>query len=82
MRTRSMAVLSVLLLAVLAIPSAVEATMLGENGRIVFTAGTDAGSQVLTVRSNGTGLRPMAATSGRSCRSPRSDHWGSRPDDR
>ncbi len=64
MRTRSVAVLSVLLLAVLAIPSAVEATMPGENGRIVFTAGTDAGAQLFTVRPNGTGLRQITHVEG------------------
>jgi Tol biopolymer transport system component len=63
MRRRTFAIL-VAVLAVLAIPAATQATMPGENGRIVFTAGTDAGAQLFTVRPNGRGLRQITHVDG------------------
>jgi Tol biopolymer transport system component len=63
MRLRSIAIL-IALMAVLAVPSVVSATMPGRNGLIVFTAGTDAGAQLFTVRPNGTGLRQITHVEG------------------
>ena len=63
MRTRFIAVLCALV-AILTIPSVAQATMPGDNGRIVFTAPTDAGSQLFTVRPNGTGLRQVTHVDG------------------
>jgi Tol biopolymer transport system component len=63
MRIRSIAILTALVL-VLAVPSVARATMPGRNGSIVFTAGTDAGAQLFTVRPNGTGLRQITHVDG------------------
>jgi Tol biopolymer transport system component len=63
MRIRSLAILTALV-AALAVPSVAQATMPGDNGRIVFTAGTDAGAQLFTVRPSGTGLRQITHVDG------------------
>lgn len=63
MKVRSIAILTALAL-MLAIPSVAGATMPGRNGSIVFTAGTDAGAQLFTVRPNGTGLRQITHVNG------------------
>ena len=63
MRVRSIVILGALV-ALLALPNAANATMPGENGRIVFTAFTDEGGQLFTVRPSGSGLRQITHVEG------------------
>jgi Tol biopolymer transport system component len=63
MRIRSFFALAALVVA-LALPTVAQATMPGRNGLIVFTAGTDAGAQLFTVRPSGTGLRQITHVDG------------------
>lgn len=55
--------LAVILVAV-AVPTSAQATFPGRNGLIAFTAGTDAGSQLFTVRPDGTDLRQITRVDG------------------
>jgi Tol biopolymer transport system component len=63
MRVRSIVILGALV-ALLALPTVASATMPGENGRIVFTAFTDEGGQLFTVRPSGSGLRQITHVEG------------------
>jgi Tol biopolymer transport system component len=63
MRWRSIFILGALV-ALVGLPTATTATMPGENGRIVFTAGTASGAQLFTVRPSGTGLRQITHVDG------------------
>src|SRR6186713_3362649 len=63
MRLRSIVILGALV-ALLALPTVASATMPGENGRIVFTAFTDEGGQLFTVRPSGSGLRQITHVQG------------------
>jgi Tol biopolymer transport system component len=63
MRLRSIVILGALV-ALLALPTVASATMPGENGRIVFTAFTDEGGQLFTVRPSGSGLRQITHVEG------------------
>ena len=49
---------------VLAVPAQALATYPDDNGLIVFTAPTDAGSQLFTIRPNGRGLRQITHVAG------------------
>jgi Tol biopolymer transport system component len=57
-------IVGVLLGALLIAPGSALATYDGVNGRIVFSAPTDAGLQLFTVRPNGTGLRQITQVEG------------------
>lgn len=63
MRVRSIVILGALV-ALLALPTAASATMPGENGRLVFTAFTEEGGQLFTVRPSGSGLRQITHVEG------------------
>jgi Tol biopolymer transport system component len=62
-RVRSIVILGALV-ALLALPTAASATMPGENGRIVFTAFTEQGGQLFTVRPSGSRLRQITHVDG------------------
>jgi Tol biopolymer transport system component len=63
-RWPKVAIFLAMILVVVTVPVPAHATFPGRNGLIAFTAGTDAGSQLFTVRPDGTGLRQVTHLDG------------------
>jgi Tol biopolymer transport system component len=63
-RWSKIAIFLAMILAAVTVPMPAHATFPGRNGLIAFTAGTDAGSQLFTVRSDGADLRQITHVDG------------------